>query len=40
MPVQSERIDYQVVHAIAGRIRIKIPRLQRDPKYADSQESV
>ncbi|WP_026732251.1 HMA2 domain-containing protein [Fischerella sp. PCC 9605] len=40
MPVQSQRIDYQVVHAIAGRIRIKIPRLQRDPKYADKLQQL
>ncbi|WP_315789150.1 HMA2 domain-containing protein [Fischerella sp. JS2] len=36
MTVQSQRIDYQVVHAIAGRIRIKIPRLQIDPDYAEA----
>ncbi|BAZ68991.1 MAG: hypothetical protein KME28_17640 [Pelatocladus maniniholoensis HA4357-MV3] len=35
MTVQSERIDYQVVHAITGRIRIKIPSLRIDPDYAD-----
>ncbi|MEC4814854.1 MAG: hypothetical protein SAK29_16470 [Scytonema sp. PMC 1069.18] len=32
---QSEKIDYQVVHAIAGRIRMKVPYLKRDPDYAD-----
>jgi Asp-tRNA(Asn)/Glu-tRNA(Gln) amidotransferase C subunit len=35
MPVQSEKIDYQVVHAIAGRIRMRVPHLRTDPDYGD-----
>lgn len=35
MSVQSEKIEYQIVHAIAGRIRLKIPRLKRDPDYGE-----
>jgi len=35
MSVQSERIELQIVHAIAGRIRLKIPRLRRDRSYGE-----
>ncbi len=31
---QSQNIPYQVVHWIAGRIRIRIPRLAHDSEYA------
>ncbi|MDM9380827.1 hypothetical protein QUB80_08940 [Chlorogloeopsis sp. ULAP01] len=40
MPVQSPKVDYQVVHAIAGRIRIKIPRLKIDPDYSDRLQQI
>ena len=35
MSVQSESIEFQIVHAIAGRIHIKIPRLKRDFGYSE-----
>lgn len=35
MQSPSETIDYQILHAIPGRIRVKIPALKYDPKYAE-----
>ncbi len=35
MSVQSETIELQIVHAIAGRIRLKIPRLRKDRSYGE-----
>ncbi|MBE9168326.1 hypothetical protein IQ238_12660 [Pleurocapsales cyanobacterium LEGE 06147] len=35
MSVQSERIEHQIVHAIPGRLRLKIPHLRRDAGYGD-----
>lgn len=35
MSLPLERIELQIVHAIAGRVRVKIPRLRRDFSYSD-----
>ncbi|MFQ4141152.1 HMA2 domain-containing protein [Chlorogloeopsis sp. ULAP02] len=40
MPVQSPKVDYQVVHAITGRIRIRVPRLKTDPDYGDRLQQI
>ncbi|MBV9386118.1 MAG: HAD family hydrolase [Chroococcidiopsidaceae cyanobacterium CP_BM_ER_R8_30] len=31
---QLEEVDYQVVHAVAGRFRIRVARITSDPEYA------
>lgn len=35
VPLQPHLLDYQVVHAIPGRIRLRIPRLIEDSLYTD-----
>jgi len=35
-----EAITYQVVHAIAGRIRIRIPLLEMDSEFAAKLQSI
>lgn len=35
MSVRAERIELQIVQAIAGRIRLKVPRLRRDRGYGE-----
>ena len=35
MSLPSERIEFQIVHALPGRIRLKIPRLRRESSYRD-----
>ncbi|AUB34982.1 Cation transport ATPase [Nostoc flagelliforme CCNUN1] len=35
MTTQLQKINYQIVHAVAGRIRINVPRLKEDANYAN-----
>ncbi|BAU13742.1 heavy metal translocating P-type ATPase [Leptolyngbya sp. NIES-3755] len=32
---QLQSLDYQVIHAIPGRVRLRVPRLSQDPLYAN-----
>ncbi len=35
MSLPSETIELQIVHALPGRIHLKIPRLRKDPGYGE-----